>query len=211
MQKLAYPKDSFEVIVVENGSTDATYDKAKPFDGNGITVLSISGKGVSVARNTGITHISKKSQWVVFLDADTFFESNFLKELDTFLQYTRASSYSVGTTMINPFPNRLGARLWFRFYDFGHWITKTSYSLFIVRTDLLHGTSFDESLSMAEDLRVIEDARRHGKFFFLRTGSVYTSTRRFDKEGWLKILFVWVFVAVLPKSWQLHFGYKAIR
>lgn len=211
IQKIDYPSGSFEAIIIENGSTDATYAKAKPFENNTIKVFSISQKGVSVARNAGVARHNKNSQWTIFMDADTFFEPGFLKELDTFLKRERASSYSVGTTMIEPFPNRLGARLWFRFYDFGHWLTKTSYALFIVRTDLLQKISFDEKLKMGEDLRAIEEARRHGKFFFLRTNSVYTSTRRFDKEGWVKIFFVWIFVAMLPQSIQRRFEYKITR
>lgn len=211
MQKIEYPENLFEVIVVENGSTDTTYAKAKPFGSNNIKIISIQDKGVSVARNAGIAQGNKSSKWTIFMDADTFFKPGFLKELDIFLKTSRATSYSVGTTMIDPSPNRLGARLWFRFYDFGHWITKTSYALFIIRTDLLHEISFDEKLKMGEDLKAIECARRYGKFFFLHTKSVFTSTRRFDKEGWVKILFLWVFVAVLPQSWQHKFEYKVTR
>lgn len=211
MQKIEYDNNFFEVVVVENGSTDATYVKAKPFENNTIKVFSTPHKGVSAARNLGISHVHKNSQWTIFMDADTFFESGFLKELDTFLKSSRASSYSVGTTMIEPSPNRLGARLWFRFYDFGHWITKTSYALFITRTDLLNKISFDEELKMGEDLRVIEGARKYGKYFFFHTKSVYTSTRRFDKEGWIKILLLWVFVALLPQSRQRRFEYKITR
>ncbi len=211
IQKIDYPNGSFEVIIIENGSTDATYTKAKKFESDTIKILSTPQKGVSAARNAGVARIHKNSQWTIFMDADTFFEPEFLNELDAFLKNPGASSYSVGTTMIEPFPNRLGARMWFRFYDFGHWITKTSYSLFVVRTDLLSETPFDEELKMGEDLRVIEAACKHGKFFFLRTDSVYTSTRRFDKEGWVKIFFVWIFVAMLPQSWQRRFEYKITR
>ena len=211
IQALDYPRDRFETLVVENGSSDATLKEAERFANSTITVISIPTKGVSSARNAGIERMSSKTDWVVFLDADTLLAPSFLRDLDAYLARPGMERYSVGTTSLLPARDSRVARLWFAFYDLGHYLTKTSYSLFLVRAEVLKEVRFDERMSSGEDLRMIRDARRFGAFFFFRTKTVATSTRRFDKEGWLKVLFSWTFVALLPQSLQRRIEYKVVR
>ena len=208
---LDYPHDRFEALVVENGSSDATLKEAERFESEVITVISVSAKSVSSARNAGIDRMNQKADWAVFLDADTLLAPSFLCDLDTYLARPGAEHYSVGTTSIRPIRHSRGARFWFAFYDLGHYLTRTSYALFLVRADTLKRLRFDEKMSNGEDLQMIRSARRFGRFFFFRTKTVATSTRRFDKEGWLKILFLWTFVALLPKSLQRRIEYKVVR
>lgn len=209
VRALDYPTDMFEVIVVENGSTDNTYEIAKGFEDDRIRVLQ-SGKGVSRAKNCGIDAAARESDWIVFLDADTILEASFLKELDRFLRSARRS-YSVGTTAVRPLPSTLKARLWFRFYDIGHRVAKASYAISIVRRDLFPPIRFDEELVLAEDLDVIAQALKFGAFFFLPTRLVSSSTRRFEKLGWWRILFKWTYEAMLPKARQRELSYEVIR
>lgn len=211
IRALDYPHDRFEAIVIENGSSDRTYEEAKRFENDVIKVYTLPVRGVSPARNAGIDRLNPQSDWTVFLDADTLLAPSFLSDLDAYLARPRASSYTVGTTVVRPTSEKLGPKLWFAWYDLGHMITKTSYSIFIVRADLLKTIRFDETLSMGEDLKVIRDARHYGSFFFFRTGTVSTSTRRFDQEGYGKVFFSWIFVAMLPPSLQRRFSYKVIR
>ncbi|MGV8044259.1 glycosyltransferase [Mycobacterium kansasii] len=55
---LSYPTGSFEVIVVENGSSDRTFDVAKRFEGGNIRILKNEKAGVSAAKNFGIDRLS---------------------------------------------------------------------------------------------------------------------------------------------------------
>jgi glycosyltransferase involved in cell wall biosynthesis len=207
---LDYPKDAYEVIVVENGSIDATLDVAQKFEGGNVRIVHTDTKGTAHAKNVGIDMLRRETDWVIFLDADTTLEMNFLTELSLFLQKIDGT-YSVGTTSILPVPRTLNARIWFALHNFVHRITKSSYSIKMVRRSLFPPIRFDESLTMGEDLHVIEQARRFGKYFFFRTNTVSTSTRRFEKVGWWKIAFMWLFVATLPTRIQRKFVYKVIR
>lgn len=56
-----------EIVVVDDGSTDATGAVAQSF-GEAVTLLSGPNQGVSAARNRGIA--ASSGAWIVFLDAD---------------------------------------------------------------------------------------------------------------------------------------------
>lgn len=208
---LNYPVDSFEVIVVENGSTDKTFDIAKESASANMNIFSSAEKGVSKARNFGIRHIRSDSDWVVFLDADTILKPEFLNDLNTYLQVNQAKNYVIGTATLLPIPDTKYARRWFAFYDIGHKVFKASYSIQFAKASILKNIKYDEGMTMGEDLKFIKEALKYGKFFLLKTQAVFTSTRRFESSGWWRILFQWVFVASLPISWQKKFGYKVTR
>ncbi len=66
----AQPGDDYEVIVVDDGSTDDTPQVTERLlkRYNNLTVYRRENAGVSAARNFGVEHAS--GQWVLFLDAD---------------------------------------------------------------------------------------------------------------------------------------------
>lgn len=208
---LDYPKTSYEAVIVENGSSDLTYEKAKTLASENIQVLSIKGKGVSIARNVGIENISPRTDWVLFLDADTVLAPSFLHELSSYLSCKKAERYVVGTTSIRPSSGRISARGWFLFYDFVHAVTKSSSSFFVVRASAIADTRFDERMTIMEDLNFTSRMRKKGKFFFMSTHGVSASVRRFDAHGWLSLLALYIFVGMLPQSYQRRFGYAPVR
>ena len=57
----------FEVIVVDDGSTDSTREQLSRFS-HAVRYIYQPNQGVSVARNTGIT--AARGEWVAFLDSD---------------------------------------------------------------------------------------------------------------------------------------------
>src|SRR6185437_4470960 len=154
--------------------------------------------------------LSPHSDWVVFLDADTILTPNFLSDLDTMLRASR-KPLSAGTTKVLPLGRSRGARAWFAYYDVMHRLGGGSYAIQIAKRSLFPALRFDEHLTMGEDLLLIKQARKSGRFFFLPTRTVYTSTRRFDTEGYWAIFFQWNFVALLPPRLQKRFGYKITR
>jgi glycosyltransferase involved in cell wall biosynthesis len=66
---------NFEVIVVNDGSTDDSYDVAK---GWGIKVVNQSNKGLSGARNAGV--LNSDGDLLLMLDADDWVEKDYLEK-----------------------------------------------------------------------------------------------------------------------------------
>ena len=213
LERLSYPKELYEVIVVENGSTDGTWELLQNFNFNGADFKKYqSRKGVSRAKNLGAQNISEKSDWVVFLDADTILESDFLKELNQFLWQQNKKSAVIGTTKVLPYQNVSQKALWwFKVYDWGHKYTQTSYSIQICRSDISKNIRYDETLRLAEDLQFIWDAKKYGKFFFFPTETVFTSTRRFEQTGYVRLFFFWIFFGIMPRRIRSKIDYKVQR
>ena len=59
---------NIEIIVVDDGSTDSTFNIAQRYENSGITVVKQINSGASAARNYGIA--LAKGQYIQFLDAD---------------------------------------------------------------------------------------------------------------------------------------------
>jgi len=211
-QELFYPKQSYEVLVIENGSTDDTLAVAKKFENENTKVFSIETKGVSKAKNFGMSKVSDKSEWVIFLDADTVLENNFLEDLNTYLNKNKDKNFVIGTAKVKPLEETgWYANAWMKFYNLGHKYTKTSFSIQIMKASLKDKVVFDEGLSLTEDLKFIKDCLAYGKFLFLETETVHTSIRRFEKKGWLRLFLKWNLDALLSRFRDPKHVYPVVR
>ncbi len=76
IQEQDYPLDNIQIIVVDDGSTDKTYNIAKSF--KGIEVYKKENGGKASALNYGIR--KAKGEFIVVLDADTYLGNNLLKK-----------------------------------------------------------------------------------------------------------------------------------
>jgi GT2 family glycosyltransferase len=72
---LLYPRERFEIIVVDNGSTDHTREVLKAF-GDAIRVQSETTLGAAAARNRGV--LSARGRLIAFIDADCVAEPEWL-------------------------------------------------------------------------------------------------------------------------------------
>ena len=70
---------TFEIIVVEGGSTDNSLEKVQGFDDPRITVVQQREKGVSAARNEGVQ--AARSEFLAFLDADDEWIPGFIETM----------------------------------------------------------------------------------------------------------------------------------
>ena len=81
----------FEVIVVNDGSSDKSHDVAKSYSEKDSRILIVNqeNKGLSEARNAGIDRA--KGEWITFIDSDDIIAPSFLQKLLDAAQKTEAS------------------------------------------------------------------------------------------------------------------------
>ena len=94
-----YP--NWEILVIDNHSTDNTDELVNSFNDSRIQLLKIRNNGVIAAsRNKGI--LNSKGEWIAFLDSDDFW---YPKKLETVMNYTLNLNdfdvYSTNEYMVN--------------------------------------------------------------------------------------------------------------
>lgn len=72
---------NLQIIVIDDGSTDNTYQILKDYQQKDfrIEIIHQSNGGVSKARNNGLK--SAKGQWICFIDADDYIETDYCKNM----------------------------------------------------------------------------------------------------------------------------------
>jgi glycosyltransferase involved in cell wall biosynthesis len=88
----------FEIILVNDGSTDNSLSEAEKINDSRIKIINQKNQGLSSARNTGIKYAS--SDYIAFIDADDFWKNNHLEKLYNLIQkYPKCGLYSTGYTI----------------------------------------------------------------------------------------------------------------
>lgn len=168
---------NYEIIIADAGSEDKTLEIARDF-GCKIVPGGLPAKG----RNEG----AKAAQGDIFLfmDADNIYlADNFLEQLITEF---KKRNLDVASFPIYPKGNVID-KLFYGMYNwwvksvqrFSVWATNSA----LVKKEIFKKINgFDEKIKIAEDHDFAKRAARIGKFGFIKTEPVLTSTRRFERR-----------------------------
>ncbi|MBI3984671.1 MAG: glycosyltransferase [Candidatus Levybacteria bacterium] len=185
----------FEVIVVNNNSTDKTVERANQYkDRLNLRIIDQPIKGRGAARKKGFNEA--KGEIIFSTDADTAVSSNWIEEFtnilktDDIVAITGACKIESLSKTANSVFNFLQPFM-MRIYRiiFGHyWLSGFSFAIY--KGIYVKSGGFDQSLNAQEDIDLSFKVSRLGKISFSNL-RVTSSARRFDK-GLFKGLFPYV-------------------
>jgi len=185
------PHEAFEVLVIDNGSTDGTLQIVSSFDTKlHLTVLQRPNAHISALRNLGAER--SRGQILAFLDADCLAPPDWLRQAGAFLE--RDPGCVIGAPYRVPDGSSWVAQTWYgdrKRYHAGSVEYVPSGDLVVSRSDFLRIGGFDERLETNEDCEFCYRARAAGvpvvgvlEIAVVHLGTPQTLGGFFHKQRW---------------------------
>ena len=181
----------YEIIIADADSNDKTAKIAQDF-GCQVVKGGLPPKG----RNEGAK--VARGDLFLFVDADSIISSDdFLEKV---LQEFKKRNLDIASFSIYPNKSKLD-RLIYTFYNL--WV-KLNQSFLAHATNVIlvkkeihqEINGFDEEIRLAEDHDYARRATRLGKFGFIDIEPIFTSSRRFEREGRIKTYFKYALAGI---------------
>lgn len=172
---------NFELIIIDDGSTDNSPTIVKCIKDDRIKLLEQKNGGPSKARNTGIK--TAKAHWIVFLDADDELTPNALQD------FIRLSEENSDADIINCTSyirngeklKRIGHKSTgfiknpFKYWFYGGLMPGTGHSMF--RTSLMKRNLYDERIRRYEDAEILFRILKESKMYNFNIPTFYVNTQ----------------------------------
>ncbi len=171
---LAQTYSAFEIIVVDDGSTDDGLTIIRSFMDPRIIIITQTNQGVAAARNKGIQHAS--GQYIAFLDADDLWESKYLEHmLYLITKYPEAALYGSSYSKYKDqqiFPRKQLFQSEFEGYVYDFFKKSLNHFMFwtsatVVKAEAFNTIGFfDERMKLGDDSDMWIRLALHGKVVF---------------------------------------------
>ncbi|MBN2458558.1 glycosyltransferase, partial [Candidatus Woesearchaeota archaeon] len=166
---------NIEIIVICDDCSDKT---ALIAGRHADKVLKIKARNVSAARNKGAKEA--KGRILIFFDADSVME----KQLVLRSVHWIKKGFCGGTTKTRPREKLLFARFWWWLGNIFNYIYLTPSGVLFSTADAFPG--YDEKQGIGEDTVVLNRLKRHGRVKYITDTCIYTSSRRFESQGYIR-------------------------
>jgi glycosyltransferase involved in cell wall biosynthesis len=197
------PDTSFEVIVANDRSEDGTADVVGVFaDAVGVRLIRCVGGTCAAARNAGAA--ASSGRVLGFVDADTLVPE---RAVDRMLELHELEGRGLALYRLASREPGMRAWLWWRFWGLARHLPLArakSMPAFMScsREHFERYGPFDESCMIAEEWPLTAAAWRDGRFFYDRSLTARTSSRRMELRpfGYARTFLKWVLVVLFPAA-----------
>lgn len=198
-----------EIIVVDNGSTDGTWDLLQQFTiRDDIRAVRLADLGAARARNHGRRHA--RGRILVFVDADTHLPSDGLIRI---LDWCDGWGKEAGITRLSGLERGWRAWCWWTFWEHVRRLplpyAKAMPALMFCTAGAFDEFGpFNEEVAIGEEWPILASVYRHRprRFVYDRSITGLTSSRRMERQsfGYVRTFLKYVW-AILHKTGRIHY------
>ena len=173
---------SYEIIVADADSIDKTKEIAKNYN-----CKIVKGGLPAQGKNQGAKYAL--GDLLFFLDADVFLPNGFFEKI---LREFYKKKFDIASFCLLPdSENKFLPVVFNTFYNIPILLTEkilphAATGILVKKALFLKLNGFDENITLAEDHDLSRRAKKIGNCGIIKSGKIFISLRRFEKDGWVK-------------------------